>query len=52
MVDSGGVGGGGGRAAESEVPFEEVGFQGEGVVVWGGVGGEFGGFFHCLREVG
>lgn len=36
MVDAGAVGGVGG-AAQGEVPFEEVGFEGRGVVVGGGV---------------
>lgn len=40
MVYAAGVGGGRGRAADGEVPFEEVGFEGLGVVVWGGGGGE------------
>ena len=47
MVEAPGVGGGGGRAPDREVPFEEVGFEGFGVEVGGGVGGEFGGFFNC-----
>ena len=47
VVDAVGVGRGGGRAAEREVPFEEVGVEGGGVMVGGRVGGEFGGFFDC-----
>lgn len=37
--------GGGGRAGECEVPFEEVGWEGGGVQGRGRVGGEFVGFF-------
>lgn len=48
MVDPVGEGGGGG-AAQGEVPFVDVGVEGGGVVVWGGGGGEFGGFFHWGR---
>lgn len=33
--------GGVGRAAQSEVPFEEVCFEGRGGVIGGGGGGEF-----------
>lgn len=43
MVHSGTVGRRG-RAAQSEVPGEEVGFAGEGVYVGGGGGGELGCF--------
>jgi len=50
VVEAGVVGGGGGRAAEGEVPFEEIAVEGSGVVVRGGVGGEFGGFFYCGRR--
>lgn len=46
MVDAVAVGGVGG-AAESEVPFEEVGFEGCSVVIGGRIGGEFCGFAHC-----
>ena len=35
----------GGRAAEGEVPFEEIGFEGSGVKGWVWVGLQFGGFF-------
>ena len=38
------VGRGLGWSAQREVPFEEVGFEGGGVEVWGGVEGEFAGF--------
>lgn len=48
MVDAAGVGGGGGWAAQREVPFEEVGVEEVRVVVGGGVGGEFAGFFDWL----
>ena len=41
--------GGFGRAAEREVPFEEVGFEGRRGVIWGWGGGELGCFFYCLR---
>lgn len=46
MVDSGGEDRGG-WAAESEVPGEEIGVEGSGVVVWGGRAGQFCCFFHC-----
>lgn len=49
VVEAAGVGGGCGWTAEGEVPFEEVVFEGFGVVVGGGVGGEFGGFFDCVE---
>lgn len=45
MVDSACEGGGRGRAAEREVPFVEIGFEGCGVVVGRGLGSELGGFF-------
>lgn len=46
VVDAAGVGGGRGRAGQGEVPVVEVGVgDGVGGEVWGGVGGEFGGFF-------
>lgn len=43
MVEAGGIGRGW-WAAEREVPFEEVGFEGRGRVVCGVRGGELGGF--------
>lgn len=51
MVGAGAVGGGGG-AAQGEVPFEEVGVEGGGVEggVW--VGGELGGFFEDAFDGG
>ena len=52
MVESSFEWGGGGRAAESEVPFEEVGFEGGGVVVERGLRGKFGGFFEDAFESG
>jgi len=52
VVDAAGVGGGRGRAAEREVPFEEVGVERVGGVVGGGVGGEFGGFFDWWERGG
>jgi hypothetical protein len=52
VVDAGGEGGGGGGPAQGEVPFEEVGFERLGVVVGGGVGCEFGGFFDCGGGMG
>jgi len=45
-------GGWGGCAADGEVPFEEVCFEGRGVVVWGRGGGEFGGFFEDAFDGG
>lgn len=45
VVDARGVGGVWGPA-QGEVPFEEVGFEGGGDVVWGGGLGEFGCFAH------
>lgn len=52
MVEAGRVGGWWRGAAEREVPFEEVGVEGGGVVVGGGVCGEFGGFFDCVGKKG
>lgn len=49
VVDAGFVGRGGGRAAQREVPFEEVVFEGLGVVVGGGIIGELGGFSYCAE---
>jgi hypothetical protein len=43
VVDAG-FEGGLGRPAQREVPFEEVGFERDGVVVGRGGGGEFVGF--------
>ena len=45
VVDAVFEGGRGGRTAEGEVPFEEVGLEGRGGVVEGGLLGEFTGFF-------
>lgn len=45
MVDACSIGGGGGRAAQCEVPLEEVIFERLSVVVGRGIGGELGGFF-------
>lgn len=47
VVDARGVGRGRGRAAQGEVPFEEVGFQRRGVVVGRGLRFELGGFADC-----
>ena len=47
VVETGAVGGGG-RAGNSEVPFEEVGVEGGSVQGVVGGGGEFGGFFDCV----
>jgi len=44
VVYATGVGRGLGWPAQREVPFEEVGFEGCGLEVWGGVEGEFAGF--------
>lgn len=47
VVEAGCVGRGCGRAAQSKVPFEEVVFEGFGVVVCRGGRGELGSFFYC-----
>lgn len=52
VVDAAFEGGGSGCSADGEVPFEEVCFEGCGVVVWGGGGGEFGGFFEDAFDGG
>lgn len=52
VVEAAGEGGRGWRAPDCEVPFEEVGFEGCGVVVWAGLGGEFGGFAQDAFEGG
>lgn len=44
MVDAGGEGRRRGGTHEGEMPFEEVGGQGGGVEVGGGLAAEFGGF--------
>jgi len=51
VVDACSVGGGGGGAAQCEVPLEEVIFERLGVVVGRGIGGELGGFFDCWKMV-
>lgn len=45
MVEAAFEVGRGGWTADCKVPFEEVCFEGCGVVVWRGGVGEFGGFF-------
>lgn len=47
MVDAAGIGGRGRRAAQGEVPLEEVGFERCSVEVGGGIDGYLGGFFYC-----
>jgi hypothetical protein len=48
VVEPAGEGRGRGRAAQGEVPLEEVVLERFGMVVGGGVRRELGGFFDCL----
>lgn len=52
MVEAAFEVGGRRRAADCEVPLEEVCFEGYGVVVWRGRVGEFGGFFEDAFDGG
>ena len=52
VVDAAFEGRGSGRAADREVPFEEVCFEGCGVVVWRGRVCELGGFFEDAFDCG
>jgi len=52
VVETASEWGGGGWAGDGEVPFEEVLFEGRGVVVGRRGGGEFGGFAEDAFEGG